>query len=37
MCNLFGISEYESKTHILKWINSELDVHPEFTIKQEMF
>lgn len=37
LCDLFGISEHESKTHILRWINSELDIHPEFTIKQEMF
>jgi len=37
LCDLFGISEHESKTYILRWINSELDVHPEFTIKQEMF
>jgi hypothetical protein len=37
ICDLFGISEHESKTYILRWINSELDVHPEFTIKQEMF
>jgi len=37
MCDLFGISDYEVKTYILRWINSELDIHPEFTIKQEMF
>ena len=37
MCDLFGISDYEVKTFILRWINSELDIHPEFTIKQEMF
>ena len=37
MCDLFGISEYEVKTYILRWVNSELDVHPEFMIKQEMF
>jgi len=37
LCDLFGISEDEAKSYILKWINSELDVHPEFTIKQEMF
>jgi hypothetical protein len=37
ICDLFGISEYEAKTYILRWINSELDIHPEFTIKQEMF
>jgi hypothetical protein len=37
MCDLFGISDYEVKTYILRWINSKLDIHPEFTIKQEMF
>ncbi len=37
MCDLFGISEHEAKTYILRWVNSVLDIHPEFTIKQEMF
>jgi len=37
LCNLFGISENESKKYILQWINSELDIHPEFIIQQEMF
>jgi hypothetical protein len=37
MCDLFGISDYEAKSYILRWINSELDIHPEHTIKQEMF
>ncbi len=37
MSDLFGISEHEVKTYILRWINSVLDIHPEFTIKQEMF
>ena len=37
LCNLFGISENESKKYILQWINSTLNVHPEFIIQQEMF
>jgi hypothetical protein len=37
LCNLFGISENESKKYILQWINSTLDIHPEFIIQQEMF
>jgi len=37
LCNLFGISEDEAKSYILKWVHSELDIHPEFIIQQEMF
>ena len=37
LCDLFGISEDDAKSYILKWINSKLDIHPEFIIKQEMF
>jgi hypothetical protein len=37
LCDLFGISENESKKYILEWINSKLDIHPEFMIQQEMF
>ena len=37
LCYLFGISENESKKYILLWINSTLDIHPEFIIQQEMF
>jgi len=37
LCDLFGISENESKKYILLWINSTLDIHPEFIIQQEMF
>jgi hypothetical protein len=37
LSNLFGISDDDAKSYILKWINSKLDIHPEFTIKQEMF
>jgi hypothetical protein len=37
LSNLFGISEDEAKSYVLRWINSVLDIHPEFTIKQEMF
>jgi hypothetical protein len=37
LCNLFGISENESKKYILQWINSTLNVHPDFIIQQEMF
>ena len=37
LCDLFGISENESKKYILEWINSRLDIHPEFIIQQEMF
>jgi uncharacterized metal-binding protein len=37
LCDLFGISENESKKYILQWINSTLNVHPDFIIQQEMF
>lgn len=37
LCDLFGISENESKKYILQWINSKLDIHPEFIIQQQMF
>jgi hypothetical protein len=37
LCDLFGISENESKKYILEWINSTLDIHPEFIIQQQMF
>jgi len=37
LCDLFGISENESKKYILEWINSRLDIHPDFIIQQEMF
>jgi hypothetical protein len=37
LCDLFGISENESKKYILEWIKSKLDIHPEFIIQQEMF
>jgi len=37
LCGLFSISEYEAKTYLLRWINSELDIHPDHTIQQEMF
>jgi hypothetical protein len=37
LCDLFGISENESKKYILEWINSRLDIHPEVIIQQEMF
>ena len=37
LCDLFGLSEDEAKSYILKWINLKLDIHPEFTIEQQMF
>jgi hypothetical protein len=37
LCDLFGISENESKKYILLWINSTLNIHPDFIIQQEMF
>jgi hypothetical protein len=37
MCDLFGISGDESKSYILKWIDSNLDIHPDHLLKQEMF
>jgi hypothetical protein len=37
LSNLFGISEDDAKSYVLRWVNSVLDIHPEFTIKQEMF
>ena len=37
LCDFFGISENESKKYILQWINSKLDIHPEFIIQQQMF
>jgi hypothetical protein len=37
LSNLFNISEYESKTYLLKWINTNMDIHPWFEIEQQMF
>jgi hypothetical protein len=37
LSNLFNISEYESKTYLLKWINTNMDIHPWSEIEQEMF
>jgi hypothetical protein len=37
LSNLFGISEDEAKSYVLRWIKSVLGIHPEFTIEQEMF
>lgn len=37
LCGLFGISEYEAQTYLLRWINSELDIHPDRMIQQQMF
>ena len=37
LSNLFNISEYESKTYLLKWINTNMDIHPDFQIEQQMF
>ena len=37
LSNLFNISEYESKTYLLKWINTNKDIHPDFQIEQQMF
>ena len=37
LCDLFGISEHESKTYLLKWINTNKDIHPDFQIEQQMF
>ena len=37
LSDLFNISEYESKTYLLKWINTNMDIHPDFQIEQQMF
>jgi hypothetical protein len=37
LCDLFGISEYEAKTYLLKWINTNMDIHPDFQIQQNLF
>jgi hypothetical protein len=37
LSNLFNISEYESKTYLLKWINTNMNIHPWSEIEQEMF
>ena len=37
LSNLFNISEYESKTYLLKWINTNMDIHPDFQIQQNLF
>lgn len=37
LSNLFNISEYESKTYLLKWIHTNMDIHPDFQIEQQMF
>ena len=37
LSDFFNISENESKKYILQWINSTLNVHPDFIIQQEMF
>lgn len=35
--NLFGIDEDQAKSYLLKWINSNLGINPQFIIQQEMF
>ena len=37
LSDFFNMSEYESKTYLLKWINTNMDIHPDFQIEQEMF
>ena len=37
LSNLFNISEHESKTYLLKWINTNMDIHPDFQIQQNLF
>lgn len=37
LCNLFGISEYEAKTYLLRFINTNMDIHPWSEIEQQMF
>jgi hypothetical protein len=37
LSDLFNISEYESKTYLLKWINTNMDIHPWSEIDQQMF
>ena len=37
LSNLFNISEYESKTYLLKWINTNMDIHPWSEIEQQIF
>ena len=37
LSDFFNMSEYESKTYLLKWINTNMDIHPDFQIEQQMF
>ena len=37
LSDFFNMSEYESKTYLLKWINTNMDIHPDFQIEQEIF
>lgn len=37
LSDFFNMSEYESKTYLLKWINTNMDIHPDFQIEQQIF
>ena len=37
LSDFFNISENESKTYLLKWINTNMDIHPWSEIEQQMF